>query len=91
MAGCGHSISWPATAHAASAADARPLSGVRPNGVRESSVHDDASRVWPASVRVGEKTIFLIEIDTSPNRPSASKRRKMSHVTITAADLTKGL
>lgn len=46
--------------------------------------HEDR---WPPSVAVGNRTVFLLAIDAHPNRPSASKDRKLSRVEIDRAFL----
>jgi hypothetical protein len=43
---------------------------------------------WPPSVRIGEKTAFLIAIHTNPDRPSASRDRKLARHVITEQYLT---
>jgi hypothetical protein len=45
----------------------------------------------PPAIHVGDKTIFLIAVDSHPDRPSASKDRKLGHVVITEKYLLEGL
>jgi len=42
---------------------------------------------WPASVRVGDRTIFLIGVDANPDMVSASRDRKLARHTISEAFL----
>lgn len=42
---------------------------------------------WPASIRLGDRTIFLVGVDTNPNMPSASRDRKLERHTISESFL----
>ncbi len=47
----------------------------------------DESQRWPPIARVGDKTVFLIAIQTNPDRPSASRDRKLTRHLIAATGL----
>lgn len=44
---------------------------------------DEGDNRWPPRVRVGETTVFLIAVQVNPNRPTASRDRKLARHVIT--------
>lgn len=47
-------------------------------------VTGEKDRTWPPSISVGQQTVFVVTIDVNPNRPKASRDRRLARVEIDA-------
>lgn len=52
---------------------------------------ETAAHRWPPSVRLADKTVFVVAIDVNPNVPSASKDRQLGRHVISEAYLRDGV
>jgi hypothetical protein len=46
---------------------------------------------WPASITVGDRTVFCVTVDANPERPTASKDRKLARQELDREYLLEGL